>query len=257
MKEVRQCINRKSLIIITIIISIAVITGISLGAKYLNKSQQAFKVLETKLKESDKIVKEQNQKEQMLKNEINEKDELIDKLKSWKDKKSFVMINRVTLENNLKYYTKLSPKNKKIILDTVISEAKKYNINPLILYSLLDVESSMRFWIEHPKILVTFNDGKKRYIRAVGLGGVVWEWWGDALKKNKIAEVRSDLFGPETNIKAVAFILNEFSKRKMLKGCKSKDESMLRRYFGGNFKSYSDKIDKKVISLVRPNLYRY
>ena len=67
----------------------------------------------------------------------------------------------------------------------------------------------------------------------------------------------SILFDPIINIKSAAFIMNEMYKREMLKGTKSKDESMLRRYFGGNFKKYSDDIDKKVMSIVKPNLYRY
>ena len=114
----------------------------------------------------------------------------------------------------------------------------------------------MRFEIQHSLTTIVINK-KKLKIRAVGLGGVVWEWWGDKLKEAGIAEVRSDLFLPDVNIRAAAFVLNEMSKRELLKGTKSKDESMLRRYFGGNYKAYSDKIDKKVMSIVRPNLYRY
>ena len=249
MKDIKQCFSRNIIIVISGLVIIAGIIGLVSGATYLNKSRSDFNKL---IINNDNIsILNKN-----LETEIVIKDKRIDEMKSWKEQKSFVMINRNLLEINLKAYSKLSSVNQKIIIDTVLSESAKFNINPIILYSLLHVESSMRFWVEHNSIKVKINE-KMISVRAVGLGGVVWEWWGDKLKKAKIAEVRSDLFNPEVNIKAAAFILNEYSKMKMLKGTKSKDESMLRRYFGGNFKSYSERIDKKVMSIVRPNLYRY
>lgn len=256
MKEIKRCFSIKMIAaILTLVVAVGV-AGITMGGKYLNKSQKQYNLLSDN---KNNVVKELNvqiEENNKLKTIISTRDNRIAEMKSWKDQKSFVMVNRALLEQNLKWYPKLSSTNRKIILDTIISESTKYNINPIILYSLLHVESSMRFWIQHTPVKVTINK-RKRTVQAVGLGGVVWEWWHKQLKEANIAEVRSDLFNPETNIKAAAFILNEFSKRGKLKGTKSKDESMLRRYFGGNFKSYSDKIDKKVMSIVRPNLYRY
>jgi len=260
MKNLKQYVTKKSLVAFAIAMTAVGTIGVGLGAKYLNKSQEDFNHIKQELKiTQDKLAITKSQLTK-LKSEfesvVSLKDKQILEMKSWKDRKSFVMVNRNLLEENLKTYKKLTAKNRKIILDTVISEATKYNINPIILYSLLHVESSMRFWIQHTPIKITINK-RPRTVMAVGLGGVVWEWWGKQLINAKIAEVRSDLFDPEINIKATAFILNEFSKRKMLKGTKSKDESMLRRYFGGNFKSYSDKIDKKMMMIIRPNIYRY
>ena len=260
MKNIKQCITKKTLILVGIVILIVGILGVGLGARYLNKSQKDFSKIKTDLTKNKNKIETLISKNKTLVEKYNkivkEKDKQISKMKSWKDQKSFVMINRDILEENLKVYTSLSKTNRKKILDTVLSEAAKYNINPIILYSLLHVESSMRFWIQHSPVKIKIH-GRYKTIRAVGLGGVVWEWWGKQLQDAHIAEVRSDLFNIEPNIKATAFILNEFSKRKMLKGTKSKDESMLRRYFGGNFKAYSDRIDRKVMSIVRPNLYRY
>ena len=256
MKDIKRCFSTKMIIIVAALIIGAGAIGIGGGAKYLNKSQTEYtKIVNLKKQKIEKI-QELTSQISKLKITIAKKDERIGEMKSWKNNKSFVMVNRGLLETNLKHYSKLSSANRKIILDTVIAESTKYNINPIILYSLLHVESSMRFWIQHTPVNIIIKK-KKRRIQAVGLGGVVWEWWGDKLKVAGIAEVRSDLFNPEVNIKSAAFILNEFSKMDKLKGTKSKDESMLRRYFGGNFKSYSDKIDKKVMSIVRPNLYRY
>jgi len=237
-----------------IIVILLMILSISLGA-FVGKTYFS----KTEIKVTKKVEKEKeaciSQNEEYKKKILHLEDK-IKKLNSWKNKKSFVIINRELLKANLDYYTKLSPKIRSIILENVITEANRYNINPIILYSLLHVESTMRFQIQHS--LVTIKIGKKRLkVRAVGLGGVVWEWWDEQLKKEGIAQTRSDLFLPDVNIKAVAYILNEMYKKPMLKGCKSQDESMLRRYFGGNFKSYYEKIDKKVMSIVRPNLYRY
>ena len=260
MKDIKQCITKKTLMILAGIILVVGIIGVGFGAKYLNKSQQDFLSIKNKLiteqEKVETITRNAETQETTLTQQMQLKNAQIEKMKSWKDQKSFVMINRDLLEENLEVYTSLSKNNRKRILDTVLSESEKYNINPIILYSLLHVESTMRFWIQHTPVKITVNK-KTQTVQAVGLGGVVWEWWDKQLKDAKIAEVRSDLFNIETNIKASAFILNEFSKREMLKGTKSKDESMLRRYFGGNFKSYSDKIDRKVMSIVRPNLYRY
>jgi len=256
MIEIKKCFSSKMIVVVSILVIVAGVLGIIMGGMYLNKSQSEYKKLVLEKKHIETQILQKNKDISSLVDESKIKDARIAEMKSWKDQKSFIMINRNLLETNLKTYPKLSAHNRKIIIDTVLSEAAKYNINPIILYSLLHVESTMRFWIQHSPVKITVNK-KKRTVQAVGLGGVVWEWWGDQLKKANIAEVRSDLFNPETNIKAAAFILNEFSKREMLKGTKSKDESMLRRYFGGNFKSYSDKIDKKVMRIVRPNLYRY
>ena len=231
-------------------------TGIIIGAKYLNRSQRQFGDLNQVILLQKQKLESYNKEIKKLQDIIKTKDSKIDKLERWQDQKSFITVNEETLERDIQRYTQLSDKNKKIIVNTVIEQAKKYNINPLILYGLLETESSLRFWIEHKPVRLKIN-GRRMTVRAVGLGGVVWEWWGNKLKKAGIAQVRSDLFNPEINIKAVAFILNELSKEDLLKGTKSKDISMLRRFFGGNYKSYSDKIDRKIMEIIRPNLYRY
>jgi len=256
MDNIKKCFSKKVLAGSIIAASVIMSGGVVIGSKYLNKSQSEFEIIKKELKKREiKLTNVSLEKEQLEKRilTLNTK---IKNINSWKDKKSFILINRSLLEANLKLYTKLSPRIQKIIIENVIETARKYNINPLIVYSLLHVESTMRFQIEHSRVLITIK-GKKKYVRAVGLGGIVWEWWGEALKKEGIAQTRSDLFLPDVNIKAVGFVLNEMYKKPTLKGCKSKDESMLRRFFGGNFKNYSDKIDAKVMSIVKPNLYRY
>jgi len=175
---------------------------------------------------------------------------------------SFVIVNRATLLNDMqKRFPSISQKVADVIVTTVISEAKKYNINPIILYSLGVVESSHRFWIEHAKVLVSVprRDGKgtkKIHVRAVGWGGIVWEHHHKMLIKKGIASTRADLFYPDVNIKAAAAIYNMMFHMPKKSGTTTQDESAQRRYFGGNYKSYSDKINKQVVALVNAEIYR-
>lgn len=169
---------------------------------------------------------------------------------------SLVYVGKEDLLNDLMtHYPDVSTKTKVAILETILSESEKYNMNPLILYSLVYVESSFRHWLEHDLTTITKNN-KQQKIRAVGLTGVVWEWWGDKLKDAGIAETRGDLFDPVTNIKAGAFVYNEMYHMDMHKSANYKDESALLRYFGGDFVSYIGRIDAKIATFVRPNLYR-
>lgn len=169
---------------------------------------------------------------------------------------SVVYVGKEDLLNDLTtHYPDVSTKTKIAILETILSESEKYNMNPLILYSMVYVESTFRHWLEHDLTTIVKN-GKPVKIRAVGLTGVVWEWWGDKLKDAGIAETRGDLFDPVTNIKAGAYIYNEMYHMEMHKSANYKDESALLRYFGGDFVSYIGRIDAKIATFVRPNLYR-
>lgn len=169
---------------------------------------------------------------------------------------SFVSITKDDFMKDLKHnYPETSLRTKKKILNAIMDESSNYDINPLILYSVFFVESSFRPWIEHTPTNIIINK-KTTKIRAVGLGGVVWEWWGDKLKSAGIAETRGDLFDPETNVRATAFIYNEMYKMPIHKSAKNKDESALLRYFGGDYPIYLQRIDAKISKFVRPNLYR-
>lgn len=169
---------------------------------------------------------------------------------------SIVYVGKEDLLNDLMtHYPDVSTKTKITILETIISEAEKYNMNPLILYSIVYTESTFRYWLEHDLTTIIKN-GKPQKIRAVGLMGTVWEWWGDKLKDAGIAETRGDLFDPITNIKAGAFIYNEMYHMEMHKSARYKDESALLRYFGGDYISYVQRIDAKIAQFVRPALYR-
>lgn len=169
--------------------------------------------------------------------------------------KSFVYIEKSELTEDIKKYKSISDCIKKDIINTVIEESVKYDINPLILYSMLHVESSMEFWKKHAPVTIDIK-GKKIKTAAIGLGGVIWEWWGDKLVLNGIAQVKSDLYDPIKNIKSVAFIYNELYKMPKHKSADSQDESAMLRYFGGDFKVYFERIDSKIGEVISKKLYR-
>jgi cell division protein FtsB len=148
----------------------------------------------------------------------------------------------------------ISLKIKEDIFDAIVDGSTKYNLNPLVVTALIDVESSFRFWIEHQKTLVTLDNGKKQHIQAVGLGGVVWEFWGKKLVKADIATTRSDLFNPEVNVLAICFILDNLTKKKLKEGAKTPMESALLRYFGGNYKSYLKKVSTRTFDIIKHRL---
>lgn len=152
-------------------------------------------------------------------------------------------------------YPHLTQDQKEQIYMGIVEASNLYNIHPMILYSLLHVESSMRFWIEHPTSTIEIN-GKKVKAQAVGLGGVMWEWWSDLLKEKNIAQKRSELFLIQTNIMASATIYNELYMRPMHPKAHNKDESAMIRYFGGGYRSYFEKIDTHIAKLYKKSLYR-
>ncbi len=159
---------------------------------------------------------------------------------------SVVYVGKEDLLNDLMtHYPDVSTKTKIAILETIISEAEKYNMNPLILYSIAYTESTFRHWLEHPEAIVDIGN-KKTKIKAVGLMGITWENHKDFLQDLQIAETRGDLFTPEVNIKAGAAILNKYMDMELKSGAKTKTESALLRYFGGNFPTYVNRINNKI-----------
>lgn len=173
---------------------------------------------------------------------------------------SFVTVNATTLLLDMSVrFPKISEKTAKIIVSSVISASKTYGVNPLILYSIGIVESGHRHTIEHKLVSITKKDKdgikKKLKIRAVGWGGIVWEWHHRMLKEEGIAKTRKDLFSAKNNINAVAVIYSTYYNMELKKGTDTRDESAQRRYFGGNYKTYSDKIKAQVAIIVTNALY--
>ena len=150
---------------------------------------------------------------------------------------------------DLEKYPHLSAKHRDRILSTIISASKQYDINPLILYSIIYTESSFRWWLIHDIPKTKDKDP------AIGLGGIRYSIWGDKLKLAGIIDVKSDLFEIEPNIHSIAYIYDHYRKQPLLSGATSSDMSAMLRYFGGNHKEYFIRIDDKVSALTKAKIY--
>lgn len=149
---------------------------------------------------------------------------------------------------DLETYDHLSLSHRTVILTTIAEVSAKYDINPLILYSIIHVESTFRWWLIHGV--------DKDKDRACGLGGIRFGIWGDQLKTEGIIETKADLYLIEPNIRAIGYIYNHNRNLELKSGSAHKDMSALIRYFGGNHKEYFKRIDDKIITIFYSRLYR-
>lgn len=174
--------------------------------------------------------------------------------------KGFVNIDRSTLDAHIKQYTYLSSRAQKLIVSTIIEEAIRYDINPIIVYSLINIESNFRYWITHSNVVIPVND-KKVATNAIGASGVVWELWGSKLIEAEIAETQSDLYDPVINIRASAFILADYMKLPLLPSTRSPEESAMLRYYGVTYtgkninKDYLDRIEAFMGGILKDAIY--
>lgn len=169
-----------------------------------------------------------------------------------KPKGTIVNITQKDLEAYLvTYETHLSSRERKVILKAIETTSAIYKISPLILFATIGVESSFRPYITHKAVIIK---GKKD--RAIGLTGVMYSWWGKQLKEKGIIETKTDLYNPTINIKACGFILNELRKRPLKKGTTNSNISMLRYYFGGNSKTYSNSIKNRIGTIVFNKIFK-
>ena len=151
---------------------------------------------------------------------------------------------------DLKTYPHLSAKHRDRILSAITTASSRYNINPLILYSIIYTESTFRWWLIHDIPKTKDKD------QAIGLGGIRHSIWGDQLKSAGIIDVKSDLFDIEPNILAIAFIYDHYRSQPLLSGTTSADMSAMLRYFGGNHKEYFTRIDDKISSMIKVKIYK-
>lgn len=151
---------------------------------------------------------------------------------------------------DLETYPHLSTKHRDRILSAITTASSRYNINPLILYSIIYTESTFRWWLIHDIPKTKDKD------QAIGLGGIRHSIWGDQLKSAGILDVKSDLFEIEPNILSIAFIYDHYRSQPLLSGATSADMSAMLRYFGGNHKEYFTRIDNKISSMIKTKIYK-
>ena len=158
-------------------------------------------------------------------------------------------LTKQSIALDLDTFKHLSTREKSVIYSAIIEASKRYEINPLVIYSILYSESTFRSYLKHADITLII-DNKKIKTNAIGLGGIVWEWWGEDLVAEGIAETKDDLFDPRTNIFATAYVYKVMYSREKLKSAESQGESALMRYFGGEYKWYAAKINTKMINVI-------
>ena len=172
----------------------------------------------------------------------------------YKNKKGVIVdITYQTLANDLKVnYSFLSKNQQEQILNAVKQASVKYSINPLVIYSLISVESSFRFWVVSPRRLVVGSDKRKHYDNAIGLMSIVYSIWGNKLKKAHILTTKTELYQIEPNIKAGSYILKILIDRN-----KGNIIKALESYFGkSNYaRIYQHKIRVKIGSLLEKQIF--
>ncbi len=147
---------------------------------------------------------------------------------------------------DLDTYGTISPKVERIIIDNILDVHKKYNIPIGLLHCIFRVESEYRFNIDHPTVQVVVHKNQIK-THAIGLGGVMWCFWGDSLKKAGIADMETDLYLPDVNIQASGFILHSIIQS-ILNSIKGYPLGILteivRRYYGAYNTLYMSKMQK-------------
>ncbi len=142
----------------------------------------------------------------------------IDRLKKELEKKEQELAKYVHLKNNIKTHimvSGVSAKSAEIYAITIVKESNKRKVSPIIQTALLESESS-------------FNTDPKHDIDAViGMGGIYWDVWKEALIKQKIAYNKEQLRNPVTNIKASSYILGYYMRQ-----CDEQPKEALTHYKG-------------------------
>lgn len=107
--------------------------------------------------------------------------------------------------------THLSDSTQRQIFRYIAEASNRYNLPPGLLHAIISIESNYTFWVTHAPVTV-----KGKSTNAIGMGGVIWEYWSDYLIKENVAHVKSDLYLPRNNIYATAailrYILNDSKK---------------------------------------------
>lgn len=139
---------------------------------------------------------------------------------------------------DLSMYDYISDATKLTILTAMDSARQRFPDVPIgLMHAITRTESEYRFWIDHPTVKVTVK-GKPVTTNAIGLGGVIWDFWSDSLMAYGIAYNRSDLYIPSIGIMAEACVLHIIIKDVMSNF--PRETSILSRIQSQYYGAYSD-----------------
>lgn len=149
---------------------------------------------------------------------------------------------------NLRHYmhfdmsstTRLPEELKTDIIQEVILQSQAYEVDPKLVYAVLFTESRFRNNVRHTP---TYVKQLKRKVQAIGMGGVVWDFWADYLVANTSLKKKSDLKNWRKNIEATAAILAFLSNYKMHPKAQDAKESAAIRYYGLHSVDYVESIN--------------
>lgn len=152
-------------------------------------------------------------------------------------------IDREIVVLDLKEYNYLSNNLKNDIIVSMDSASKQYDVPILLLHAIFRVESDYRFAIDHKRVTVYIKN-KRVTTNAIGLGGVMWVFWGDSLRLHKIAEKESDLYVPQVNVRASAYILRTIiNKESQTSNEQNIIANIIRKYYGAYSKEYENRME--------------
>jgi len=135
----------------------------------------------------------------------------------------------VYLSEFIKYRNyKVDDKLVELIINATIQYGKEYDVPYKLLIFVMDVESDFR-----PDVVSKAG--------AIGLMQIMPKVWLDKDNKNKLQNIgitkTKQLYDPELNIKAGSYILSLYIKQ-----CNNDYSCALKKYFGGSYKSYYNKV---------------
>lgn len=151
-----------------------------------------------------------------------------------------VSITDLMISDMLKYKY-LNDEFRYELANLIVENANKFNIDPKLLYAFIKTESAFNVKAMHKPTRVKALNYKK--IQAIGLGGVVWEFWGNELVTNTSIQKKSELRDYRKNIEATAYIISELSNKKKHRLAKNDIDTIAIWYYGRYSYDYISKIN--------------
>lgn len=142
----------------------------------------------------------------------------------------------------------LDDNTKSEIFGYIVKYASIYNVDPLMVYTVLWKESRLGKNTRHKPVYIE-RLGKN--VQAVGAGAIIWDFWGHELVNNTSLKSKNDLRKLEKNIEATAYIINHINGR-LFMSSKSQDISNIySKYYGARNQKLIQQVNYKYENLNR------